>query len=78
MNENLEKIYNYLNPQPKETEEKMDKCVGNTYDYFDELNDLVFARGFCEHIYMLLTFILGGYGYLDEINEIRLIYYTKN
>lgn len=68
--EKLDKIYSVLVPPPDP------KGTEGTEDLQDELNDLleevIYSRGFCDHIEGLVKFITGYTG-----GDIRLVYYTE-
>lgn len=71
----LDKIYNHLVPpdpnKDKCNEEDLDV---DCRDYLDELEDLIYAKGFCDHVEGLVDFVT-DMRQLD--GSIRLIYYTE-
>lgn len=69
----LDKIYNHLvPPDPNKDKECSDDFLKPSY--IDELDDLIYAKGFCDHVEGLIDFITDS-RQLD--GNIRLTYYTS-
>ena len=70
----LDYICNKLFPDIKKENEQKTNVDDIDSSLLDELDDLIYARGFCYSISELIKFITGNYPFE---NNIRIIYYTE-
>lgn len=73
----LSEIYDKLSPPVQKEKLKSNpwtELSEDSYDYTDELDDLIYAKGFCDFISNLVEFITGS---SSRHGDIRLVYYTE-